>query len=733
VRALVVAVGALAAVAVLAKAAVVGFGLPDWVFSGGLTLAVVGLGVALFTAYAHRTSHAVSAHMTWRRAFRGGGIAVGAFAVAVAAIMIMRVFGVGPAASLLAAGTLHGRERLLVIDFNAGKDSSLSHVVTEAVRTNLGQSQVVSIMPPTAIAAALTRAQKPASTPLDLPLARDIAQREGVKAIVAGDVTQLGAGYVVAIRLVSADSGSELAAYRKTVNGTSELLEAIDDLTRKLRGRIGESLKSVRDAPALDQVTTSSLEALQKYAEASRAFDLSGDYVKAAQLLREAVAKDTTFAMAYRKLGVALSNAGMPRPQIDSALTRAYQFRDRLPDKERYLTIATYYSTGPGLNRQKAAEAFQQALNVDTSDMTAAVNLANQLRSRRQFARAESLYAAINRSPRASQISMGNHAGTLVADGKAAEAESLYREMAKRFPAARAAQVYPAIFLYKRGQYDSAEAFWKKERDNPNPIFKLGAVGSLAQYAQLRGRLKESRVLSREVTALNAARGVPANPLGDSLGSAAVAIWYFDEKERGAHALDAALAQVPLRTLPVEQRPYFQFAAYYALAGKTDKARALIAQFDADVKDAALRLNTQPARHSVLAEIAMAEKRPLDAVREIWASDSLPDGPVGDCARCGDRDLGRAYDLASMPDSAIFYWERYLNEATARGPGVDGGYLAGIYKRLGELHEAKGETKKAATYYVSFLDLWKNADPELQPKVQDVKRRLAAIQASEKR
>ena len=132
--------------------------------------------------HAPAPSHAVSAHITWRRAFRGGAIAVGAFALAVIAIMIMRVFGVGPAASLLAAGTLHGRERLIVVDFNAGKDSSLSHVVTEAVRTNLGQSQVMSIMPPTAIAAALARAEKPASTPLDLAVARDIAQREGVKA-----------------------------------------------------------------------------------------------------------------------------------------------------------------------------------------------------------------------------------------------------------------------------------------------------------------------------------------------------------------------------------------------------------------------------------------------------------------------------------------------------------------------------------------------------------------------
>jgi hypothetical protein len=56
-----------------------------------------------------------------------------------------------------------------------------------------------------------------------------------------------------------------------------------------------------------------------------------------------------------------------------------------------------------------------------------------------------------------------------------------------------------------------------------------------------------------------------------------------------------------------------------------------------------------------------------------------------------------------------------------------------MYKRLGELYEAKGDTKKAGAYYAAFLDLWKNADPELQPKVQDVKRRLAALQGSEKR
>src|SRR5437867_2344402 len=485
-----------AAVALVAKAAVVAIGVPDWVFSGAVILMAAGLPVLLATAYVHHTARRVatrtpvltaggsvarhgtmthlalkaSPHLNWKRAFRGSLVAVSAFAAAVIAVMVLRMFGMGPAASLLAAGTLHGRERLLVVDFAAGKDTSLSHLVSEAVRTNLGQSQVVSIMPPTAIAAALTRMQRPPLTVVDLPLAREIAQREGVKAIVAGGVTSLGGGYVVSIRLVAADSGNELAAFRKSVDGPSQLLDAIDELTRKLRGRIGESLKTVRNAPALDEVTTSSLDALRKYAEAYRAFDLEGDYAKAATLLREAVAKDSTFAMAYRKLGVALSNNGMPKAQIDSALTRAFHYSGRLPEKERYLTIGTYYHVGPGRDRRRAGEAFQQALNIDSTDGAALNNLANCMQSLRQFARAESLYRVLATSPRAPQVAVGNYAGTLFMEGKITQSESVYAELKRRFPTATTSHNYPPLFMYQRGQLDSAEGYWRARRADANAV-----------------------------------------------------------------------------------------------------------------------------------------------------------------------------------------------------------------------------------------------------------------------
>jgi hypothetical protein len=50
-----------------------------------------------------------------------------------------------------------------------------------------------------------------------------------------------------------------------------------------------------------------------------------------------------------------------------------------------------------------------------------------------------------------------------------------------------------------------------------------------------------------------------------------------------------------------------------------------------------------------------------------------------------------------------------------------------VRKRLGELYEAKGDTQRAATNLLAFIDLWKNADSEVQPKVQEARQRLARL------
>ena len=78
-------------------------------------------------------------------------------------------------------------------------------------------------------------------------------------------------------------------------------------------------------------------------------------------------------------------------------------------------------------------------------------------------------------------------------------------------------------------------------------------------------------------------------------------------------------------------------------------------------------------------------------------------------------------------------FERYTTATNLDRPLDDSWYLAGLRKRLGELYEAKGDRQRAASHYAKFVELWKNADPELQPQVAEVKKRLARLSDTEKR
>jgi hypothetical protein len=82
-----------------------------------------------------------------------------------------------------------------------------------------------------------------------------------------------------------------------------------------------------------------------------------------------------------------------------------------------------------------------------------------------------------------------------------------------------------------------------------------------------------------------------------------------------------------------------------------------------------------------------------------------------------------------MVDSAVAYYERattdYYPDRTI--DGFDPMFLPSFLKRLGELYEQRGDTKKAIAAYDRFVTLWRRADPELQPQVEDVRRRLSRL------
>jgi tetratricopeptide (TPR) repeat protein len=123
----------------------------------------------------------------------------------------------------------------------------------------------------------------------------------------------------------------------------------------------------------------------------------------------------------------------------------------------------------------------------------------------------------------------------------------------------------------------------------------------------------------------------------------------------------------------------------------------------------------------MLGAIAMAEKRYDDAAHEYRLADA------GTCIVCALPDLAKAYDLAGKADSAIAIFERYLKTPDINRVAPDGLFAAASHKRLGELYEAKGDRANAIDHYETFVALWKNADPELQPQVADVRGRITRL------
>ena len=710
---------AFAVVAAGAKLAIPRIGLPEWVFPGALITMGLGLPVILLTALRAGS---------WRKTMIGGVYAVGAFMLIIAAFMLLRALGIGPAASLFAAGRLHERDRLIVTDFRVkGADSSLGDVVSEAVRTELGQSKVLTVLSPTAVADALQRMQRAPSTPVDLAVARDVARREGAKAVVDGDITPLGGGFVVAMRLVSADSGVELAGFHETANDAKDLLPTIDHLARALRGKIGESLRSVHADPPLEQVTTPSLAALRKFVEGKRANNFETDYEKALRLLREAVALDTGFAMAYRNVGIVLGNLDYPENVVDSAYAKAYQYRDRLTERERYLTEMTYFQ-GPARDRGKAARAHEEYLATYPHDYAVLNNLGQIYESRRQFVRADSVYRqSIAENP--SVLAYGNLIIALLGQGRVDEADSLDNWADQHLPRGGLVQGVKNQILLARGDLDSAEAGLRRNTTAlRNPQARARQTESLAMLWILRGHLGPARKGLAEYRAMNTTRTGEPRPIGAAIDEGMIDAWFLQRNALAVARLDSAIAATKLPPPVVDQQTYVDAATLYALAGRPDRARAMIAKLD-EIPDTTIKRSVQTGRHWAMAEIAIAERRPRDAIVEIRQADSLPDGPSNDCARCTYAALGRAFDLAGMSDSARFWFERYLETPFWRRtePRGDPQYLAGVYKRLGELYEAQGDKQKAASYYTKFVELWKNADPELQPKVAEVRRALARL------
>ena len=183
---------------------------------------------------------------------------------------------------------------------------------------------------------------KPRDARLTPELAREVGQRLGAAATIEGSISALGTQYVVSLKAVNCRDGNLLAQEQETATGKEQVLNALGQAATKLRKRLGESLASVQKYDALpEDITTSSLEALQAYALGNKATDIDNDYLAAITFFQRAITLDPNFAMAYLLL------AESYQPQGELALAaentrKAYDLRERTSDHEK-LSIEVFY------------------------------------------------------------------------------------------------------------------------------------------------------------------------------------------------------------------------------------------------------------------------------------------------------------------------------------------------------------------------------------------------------
>ncbi|MCL4215213.1 MAG: protein kinase [Gemmatimonadales bacterium] len=744
------------AVAILSRAAIIVIGLPDWVFPGALIVMALGLPVILFTALVHHQSRVArqqatqtpggtttrhgtvarlaikaSPFVSWRRTALGGVVSVGVFTLLVGAWMVMRAFGIGPAATLFATGALAEGDAILVTEFESpAGDSTLGPVVTEAVRTGLAESRSIAVMSRATINEQLRSMGRGADARVTPSVGREIASREGLKAIVEGEVLAIGGGYVLSARLVATLTGQPIATFKENAANADELIPAIDRVTRKLRERAGESLRAIQSGGRLDRVTTPSFEALRLYVEGNRAINEENDFTRGERLLMQAIHLDTGFAMAYRKIAVTLSNRGAELSRSHALLTEAFRNVDRLGAVERQLTEAAYYSSDLLDDDARSLAAYQRLLDIEPGHATALNNMGYVYLQMRDYDRSLEYTGRTRVADSTMTNPVSIRTMTYLMLGETEKALAYRDSLFLLFPRSRAGTNVGARVDFALGRYDTsaARADSALRAGGADPTVQIDNAEVLGAVALVRGKLVEWARQQRTKREAEMARGVPTAPLALALDTALAAIWFRGDSAAALRTLTAALAQHPLEALPSADRPYPEIVRILALSGATARARAMQREYAQAVAayPATSRIATI-SRHRIAGDIALAERRYADAAAEYRKAD------VGLCLTCAPADLARAYDLAGQADSAIAVFERVVGTTHYQRSETDPYYLAGAHKRLGELYDAKGEAANAERHFAAFVALWKDADPVLQPKVREAQARLAAIRAKGER
>ena len=624
------------------------------------------------------------------------------------------------------AHALSEKDTIVLSDFtNTTGDAVFDDTLKTALNVSLRQSPFLNVLSDSEVAKNLQQMTRPADAKLTPGVARELCQRAGSKAYLAGTIGSLGSEYVLGLKAVNCRSGDTLAEELVTAASKEKVLDTLGHAASKLRGELGESLTTVQklDVP-LAEATTSSLEALKAYSLGLKAGDDKGP-AAALPYHQRAIQLDPNFAIGYAAVGNDYASLG-ELGRASEYVTKAFQLREHASEREKLNIAADYYRNVTG-ELDKAAQTYQEEIESYPRSVAACGNLGVVYGEQGQYEKAAEVTRQAMRLAPDQVFNYGNLANYRAALQRFDEARQVIHEGQARkaddFVLHNA--LYALAFLAADSVAMAEQQRWFAGKPEEN--IGLALASDTEAYA---GHVSKARELTK--------RAVDSAIRADSKENGAIwqAIAAQREAAYGNPAEARQSAAEALKLNPASQGVESEAALAFAMVGDTARAESLAQdlgkRFPLDTQMQSLWL---PA---IQAQLALNKKNPAAGLNAPQAASAIELGQIQFVANISCLYhvyvRGEGYLAAGQGSAAAAEFQKILDHS-----GIVWNCWTGALARLGvaranalqaktsEGADADAARVRALAAYKDFLALWKDADPDI-PILKEAEAEYAKLQ-----
>lgn len=585
------------------------------------------------------------------------------------------------------------RDTILIADFaNTTGDPVFDGTLKQALAVQLEQSPFLNIFSDERVRETLRYMNRQPDERLTIPIAREIAARQGLKAMLFGGISSLGSNYVITLEAMNAQTGDVVAREQVEAERKEQVLRALGSAASSLREKLGESLRTIErfDAP-IEQATTSSLEALKSYSlgyeQQSRA-----RYLEAIPFYRRAIEMDPNFALAHTQLAVAYDNSRQPELAAEYA-ARAFELRTRVSEREKLYISWRYYS-GTTRELDKAIEVLELWKQTYPRDVVPPNSLSFYYSQIGQYERAiEQARLAIELNPSRPQP-YSNLGLALMGSNRLDEAQAVYeRALSQNLDSTGYHWgLYSIGFIRGDAEMMRKQVEWLAGKPN-----EYEALSWEAKTAAARGQMARYHELSRR--AIEMAR---SRDLGEVAGQFAARAELRDAMAGNCAGTKANVGA----GLPRSNPATIDRALALALCGDVAESQALIEeQARRFPKDTILNMIWLP---TIRAAMELNRNDPAKAIQLLQPAANYEMGYAAGFWPVYIR--GQAYLRQRAGQKAAAEFQRILDN---RGAGMDSNLYPLAHLGLARAAAIAGDSRQSRKSYEEFFALWRDADPDI--------------------